>query len=148
MDDAARKATKIGSKHFANAMCSCVTRDGNKHCTLGEDIATALRELEAERDAGAHNYRGTAISCEEYEQMQRHKRDALATRLARVEEALRPFTSGGNWGKWKAWLVEGARHLGKVSEGLDAAQAITRWQCQVDEAVAVLTPDAIEKTDG
>ena len=67
---------------------------------------------------------------------------ALRARVERVEGAARPFASGGEWGKWKAWLVEGARVLDKLSEGLDGAQAITRWQVRVDAALLPPTPAA------
>ena len=65
-----------------------------------------------------------------------------AAEIARLEAALRdaeralgPFASGNDWGTVKAWIVEGARTLGKVGDGLDAAQRITRWQVAVDAAL-------------
>ena len=52
--------------------------------------------------------------------------DALA-------EALRPFESGGNWGRILAWIVEGAPDR---STGIAEAAGIVRWQVAVNAALA------------
>lgn len=50
-----------------------------------------------------------------------------------MSRALEPFTSGGHWGSWLSWLVNGApdREKGKA-----AAKQIVRWQAAADEARA------------
>lgn len=63
----------------------------------------------------------------------------LAADVARrdqiLKHALGPFTSGGEWGKWLAWLVEGAPTR---EEGLAAAKIIVGCQCAADEAQRLL----------
>ena len=58
----------------------------------------------------------------------------------REEQLIRaaaPFASGGAWGKWKAWRVEGAELCGNAREdGLSSAAQITRWQATLDAALA------------
>lgn len=67
---------------------------------------------------------------------------ALTTRCERLEEALGAFTSGGEWGKWLAWLVEGAPTR---EEGIAAAKIIVRCQCAADKALTPTTPAGKEE---
>ena len=52
--------------------------------------------------------------------------------IEQLEAALEPFKSG-EWGAWKAWLVEGAPTR---AEGIQAAKTITKYQWGVDEVLA------------
>ncbi|MDI3463659.1 MAG: hypothetical protein OJF50_002480 [Nitrospira sp.] len=52
--------------------------------------------------------------------------------IERLEAALEPFKSG-EWGAWKAWLVEGAPTR---AEGIQAAKILTKYQCVVDDLLA------------
>ena len=61
-----------------------------------------------------------------------------AEAILRVVEAAKPFRSGAQWGKWKAWLVNGAPSRDK---GIAAARQIVKLQMAVDEALAALNAD-------
>lgn len=57
-------------------------------------------------------------------------------------EALRPFASGGNWGKSKAWLVIGCEAAtGSEKAGLEIARLITKWQTEADILLASETKE-------
>ena len=58
--------------------------------------------------------------------------DYVMRYIERLEAALEPFKSG-EWGAWKAWLVEGAPTR---AEGIQAAKMLTTYQCRVDEVLA------------
>lgn len=100
-------------------------------------LAQAQRDAEAVEVLLAENTHLKVIWVEM--QLQRNAAlDSIAAaeqEIARLREALAPFKPGGDWGKVKAWIVEGARVMGKVNEGLDAAQQITRWQVAADVAL-------------
>lgn len=72
--------------------------------------------------------------------------DAWAGRAFYLREALEPFASGGEWGKWKAWLVEGAPTR---EEGIAAARMLTRLQVKADAVLAhaPASPKAQPKVD-
>ena len=50
----------------------------------------------------------------------------------RLKVAAAPFQSGGDWGKWKAWLTEGAPTR---EDGIQAARQITKWQVALDSSL-------------
>ena len=57
----------------------------------------------------------------------------LEARCEALEKALTPFGSGGEWGKVKAWVVEGAPDR---AEGIAAAKRLTTLQVVADAALA------------
>jgi hypothetical protein len=57
----------------------------------------------------------------------------IRAKLAALRSAAEFFQSGGDWGKWKAWLVNGPEHR---AYGIDAARAITKAQAALDAALA------------
>lgn len=58
-------------------------------------------------------------------------RDDLVAEVERLRAALEPFKSGGNWGRYKAWLTCGPP---TQADGVRAAKQITEWQVAVDRA--------------
>ncbi len=57
----------------------------------------------------------------------------LAAESAQLRQALKPFASGGDWGSWFSWLINGAPDR---AEGKAAAKQIVRWQVAADEAIS------------
>lgn len=100
----------------------------------------ALAEIEAVKQQlpnGAWRQGASLARCVEDLRMDR---DCLARRAEAAEAqatayraALTPFASGGEWGRVKAWIVNGAPDR---DTGIAAAAAITRWQTAVDVALS------------
>ena len=57
--------------------------------------------------------------------------------IARLREVLEFYGPSGDWGKWLAWIVNGAPTHG---QGVDAAKSIAKHQLKVEAALA--TPAA------
>lgn len=79
-----------------------------------------------------------AITNLDQEQYDALVRDAMlwrskGERIITLENALRPFCSGSEWGKWKAWLVNGAPDR---EQGIEAAKKIVRLNMMADSAIA------------
>ncbi|PXW55593.1 hypothetical protein [Methylobacterium sp. B4] len=57
----------------------------------------------------------------------------LQAEVEALREALKPFSAGGKWGVWTAWIVNGApdREQGKA-----AAKQIVQWRAAVDVALS------------
>ncbi len=82
------------------------------------------------------------VKIEQFKNMDECSRsNSLEQQVARLREALGAFSSGGEWGKWLAWLVNGAPTR---QEGIEAAKIIVHCQCCVDKvlAQAALAPEA------
>lgn len=59
---------------------------------------------------------------------------AAEAKVDRLTEALRPFASGGDWGAWLSWLINGASDRAK---GLAAAKQIVKWTVAVDTTLSL-----------
>lgn len=58
--------------------------------------------------------------------------EVLKKNNERLREALEPFRASGDWGKWLAWLTEGAPTR---DDGLLAARSIVWMRAKVDEVL-------------
>lgn len=59
--------------------------------------------------------------------------DVQTSEVETLRKALEPFGSGGEWGKYLAWIVNGAPTR---EQGVAAAKQIVSWRNAVDQVLS------------
>lgn len=103
---------------------TCCRPDGDEEATRREAWDELVRAVDAQQARA-----------------DRAEDDLLTARLQRDAALLAAsaFRSGGEWGRWKAWLVAGAPSR---EMGLEAARRITAAQATLDKVCARAAEEA------